>query len=69
MEAFVTEAFTLLGIGLLVIGLRLYVRVSLGGVKGLHADDYLMVCIFRPVYVPLFAVSEGEITPESRDNP
>ena len=57
MEAFVTEAFTLLGIGLLVIGLRLYVRVSLGGFKGLHADDYLMVCIFNPVYVPLFAVS------------
>lgn len=43
MNAFVTEAFTLLGVGLAVIGLRLYVRVTLSGFKGLHADDYLMV--------------------------
>ncbi|KAK4134425.1 hypothetical protein BT67DRAFT_433933 [Trichocladium antarcticum] len=43
MNAFVTEAFSLLGVGLAVIGLRLYVRVTLSGFKGLHADDYLMV--------------------------
>ncbi|KAK1749791.1 hypothetical protein QBC47DRAFT_129792 [Echria macrotheca] len=42
MNAFVTEAFTLLGIGLLFIGLRSYVRISTVGWKGLQADDYLM---------------------------
>jgi len=42
MEAFVTEAFTLLGVGLLFIGLRSYVRISTVGWKGLQADDYLM---------------------------
>lgn len=42
MEAFVTEAFTLLGVGLLFIGLRTYVRISTVGWKGLQADDYLM---------------------------
>jgi len=42
MEAFVTEAFALLGVGLLFIGLRTYVRVSTVGWKGLQADDYLM---------------------------
>ena len=43
MDAFVQEAFSLLGVGLFVIGLRLYVRISSVGVKHLHADDYLMV--------------------------
>ncbi|KAK0715575.1 hypothetical protein B0H67DRAFT_490425, partial [Lasiosphaeris hirsuta] len=43
MEVFVTEAFTLLGIGLLFIGLRLYVRITTVGWKDLQADDYLMV--------------------------
>jgi hypothetical protein len=42
MEAFVTEAFTLLGVGLLCISLRTYARVSSVGFKGLQADDYLM---------------------------
>ncbi|KAK0721674.1 hypothetical protein B0T26DRAFT_190617 [Lasiosphaeria miniovina] len=42
MEAFVTEAFALLGIGLLMIGLRSYVRITTVGFKGLQADDYLM---------------------------
>ncbi|KAK4150035.1 hypothetical protein C8A00DRAFT_37367 [Chaetomidium leptoderma] len=43
MDAFVQEAFALLGIGLFIIGLRLYVRISSSGFKRLHADDYLMV--------------------------
>lgn len=43
MDAFVREAFALLGIGLFVIGLRLYVRISSSGFTRLHADDYLMV--------------------------
>ena len=41
--AFATEAFTLLGIGLFVISLRLYVRISTAGIKHLYVDDYLMV--------------------------
>jgi hypothetical protein len=43
MDELSQEAFTLLGIGLFVIGLRLYLRISSAGVKGLHADDCLMV--------------------------
>ncbi|KAH6632195.1 hypothetical protein F5144DRAFT_244773 [Chaetomium tenue] len=43
MDTFVQEAFTLLGIGLFVIGLRLYIRISSSGIKHLHADDYLMI--------------------------
>lgn len=43
MDAFFQEAFTLLGVGLFVIGLRFYVRISSSGIKHLHADDYLMI--------------------------
>jgi hypothetical protein len=43
MSAFVTEAFTLLGVGLLVIGLRIVARITHKGIRGLQADDYLMV--------------------------
>jgi hypothetical protein len=43
MDAFVHEAFSLLGVGLVVIGLRLYVRLSSEGLKRLRVDDYLMV--------------------------
>ncbi|KAK4442079.1 hypothetical protein QBC34DRAFT_313847 [Podospora aff. communis PSN243] len=42
MDEFTTEAFTLLGVGLLFIGLRSYVRITTVGWKGLQADDYLM---------------------------
>lgn len=42
MDAFVKEAFALLSIGLLFIGLRSYVRITTVGWKGLQADDYLM---------------------------
>lgn len=56
MEAFVTEAFTLLGVGLLFIGLRTYVRVTTVGWKGLQADDYLMwvaaVCVSPVLLLP-----------------
>lgn len=56
MGNFVTEAFALLGVGLLIIGLRLYVRISTVGFKKLQPDDYLMVLaavrnrIFSPQY-------------------
>lgn len=43
MNDFTTEAFTLLGIGLSVIGLRTYARVSAVGFRRLEADDYLML--------------------------
>ena len=42
-ENFVAEAFTLLAIGLVVIGLRLYSRCLSVGVRRLAPDDYLMV--------------------------
>jgi hypothetical protein len=40
---FNVEAFTLLGVALLITGLRLYVRISSVGFKGLWADDYLVL--------------------------
>lgn len=43
MHAFNVEAFTLLGVALTITGLRMYVRISSVGIKGLWADDYLVV--------------------------
>ncbi|OIW32605.1 hypothetical protein CONLIGDRAFT_712899 [Coniochaeta ligniaria NRRL 30616] len=43
MDAFTTEAFTLLGVGLFVITLRTVARITSVGLGGLKADDYLMV--------------------------
>ncbi|KAK6850367.1 hypothetical protein PG987_000001, partial [Apiospora arundinis] len=43
MDAFTIEAFALLGIGLAVIGLRTYWRLSTVGIRNLKADDYLML--------------------------
>ncbi len=43
MSSFTTEAFTLLGIGLGVIFLRTYARLSKGGLAGFKPDDYLML--------------------------
>lgn len=43
MHAFNVEAFTLLGVALAVTSLRLYVRISSVGLKGLWADDYLVI--------------------------
>lgn len=43
VENFIAEAFSLLAIGLIVIGLRLYSRCLSVGVRRLAADDYLMV--------------------------
>lgn len=44
-DSFKVESFTLLGIGLGIIGLRWYVRTSTVGIRGLKADDYLMVLV------------------------
>lgn len=43
MSDFTTEAFTLLAVGLVIIGARTYARCSQVGVRGLEPDDYLMV--------------------------
>lgn len=42
MNQFTIEAWTLLGVGLLVTIIRTYARVRTVGWKGLQADDYLV---------------------------
>lgn len=43
MDNFTSEAFTLLGVGIGVVGLREYARIAKVGFGGLAVDDYLMV--------------------------
>jgi hypothetical protein len=43
MGSFTAEAFTLLGIGLGIIGLRTYVRINAVEIRHLKLDDYFMV--------------------------
>lgn len=43
MGNFTTEAFTLLAIGLCIIALRCYARLTTVGLRGLKPDDYIMV--------------------------
>lgn len=43
MDGFNTEAFTLLGVAIVVIGLRTTARWIMVGPKGFQADDYLML--------------------------
>lgn len=42
MGDFTTEAFTLLGVGIAVIALRIVARATAVGFKGFQFDDYLM---------------------------
>ncbi|KAI1610825.1 hypothetical protein EDD36DRAFT_466832 [Exophiala viscosa] len=42
-STFDTEVFTLLGIGVFVVAVRTASRVATAGIKGLWADDYLML--------------------------
>lgn len=42
-DAFNREAFTLLGVGTAIVGLRSYARISMVGFRRLMLDDYLMV--------------------------
>lgn len=42
-DAFNREAFTLLGVGTAIVGLRTYARISMVGIRRLMLDDYLMV--------------------------
>lgn len=43
MSEFVTEAFTLLGVAIVVIGLRTTARWIMVGPRNFQADDYLML--------------------------
>lgn len=43
VDAFITEAFTLLGIAISIIVLRTYARWSSVGFRNLALDDYIMV--------------------------
>ncbi|KAK4937760.1 hypothetical protein LTR10_021705 [Elasticomyces elasticus] len=42
-SAFDTEVFTLLGIGVFVVAVRTVSRLATAGIRGLWADDYLML--------------------------
>ncbi len=42
-DAFTTEAFTLLGVGVTVVALRTYARITAVGIRKFQADDYLML--------------------------
>jgi hypothetical protein len=50
-NAFTTEAFTLLGVGVGIVTLRLVARTKLVGLSGLQLDDYLMC--FATVRLPI----------------
>lgn len=43
MSEFVTEAFTLLGVAIVIIALRTTARWVMVGPKNFQADDYLMI--------------------------
>lgn len=43
MGDFVTEAFTLLAIALVLIALRTYARSTSAGIRNFQVDDYLML--------------------------
>ncbi|KAF1961445.1 hypothetical protein CC80DRAFT_237658 [Byssothecium circinans] len=48
-NAFTTEAFTLLGVGITVVALRTVARATVVGVKHFQFDDYLM-CVAAVIY-------------------
>ena len=53
-DAFNKEAFTLLGVGTLVVALRTYARWSSVGIGRFMMDDYLMLlAVVRHVARPL----------------
>ena len=51
-DSFTTEAFTLLGVGVAVIALRVVARATAVGFKHFQFDDYLMcAAAVRKVYL------------------
>jgi hypothetical protein len=67
-NAFTTEAFTLLGVGVSIVALRLVARTKLVGLRGLQLDDYLMcfatVCLPIRVHVLCGPVVHSTLTPD-----
>lgn len=51
MSEFVREAFSLLGVAIVVIGLRTTARWIMVGPRNFQADDYLMLvaCVSIPI--------------------
>lgn len=54
MGDFVTEAFTLLAIALVLIALRTYARSTSAGIRNFQIDDYLMLLagVSQPFSLP-----------------
>ena len=42
-DAFTKEAFSLLGVGIVIVTLRTYARWTLVGIRQFMLDDYLMI--------------------------
>ncbi len=56
-DSFTTEAFTLLGVGIAIIILRVIARVIAVGIKRFQFDDYLMcVAAVRIVSLLIFGL-------------
>ena len=55
-DPFTTEAFSLLGVGIFVIALRSYARITSVGFRGLQFDDYLMCVAAVRIADPLVLV-------------
>lgn len=48
LHSFAAEAFTLLALGIVVIGFRTYARAKQEGIRKLKMDDYLMLLVIIP---------------------
>ncbi|KAI6091284.1 hypothetical protein F4821DRAFT_281210 [Hypoxylon rubiginosum] len=69
-------SFILLGIGLAIIALRMYMRITIFGWRGLMVDDYLMLLVVAPysavtvlVYLSIVecnGLANDRMTPEER---
>lgn len=48
LHSFAVEAFTLLALGIAVIGFRTYARARQEGIRNLNMDDYIMLFVTIP---------------------
>ena len=51
-DAFTKEAFSLLGVGVVVVTLRTYTRWTLVGIRQFMLDDYLMLLALVRIHMP-----------------